>query len=161
MFDFNPTDRRDKKGMYSLLRAQAGSLLEGETDTIANLANLSALLSLTLPDINWAGFYILRGNCLVLGPFQGKPACVRIPLGKGVCGTAAEKDETQVVPDVRVFAGHIACDKDSRSEIVVPLHAGGRVAGVLDIDSPLSARFDKADAEGLQALAEGIETACF
>lgn len=161
MFDFNSTDRRDKKEMYSLLRAQAGSLLEGETDIIANLANLSALLGLTLPGINWAGFYIIRGNCLVLGPFQGKPACVRIPLGKGVCGTAAEKDETQVVPDVRAFAGHIACDKDSLSEIVVPLHAGGRVAGVLDIDSPLSARFDEADAEGLQALAEVIETACF
>ena len=116
---------------------------------------------MTLPEINWAGFYFLRGGCLVLGPFQGKPACVRIPLGKGVCGTAAERDETQVVPHVRAFAGHIACDEDSRSEIVVPLHSGGRVAGVLDIDSPLPARFDEADAQGLEAVAGLIEVACF
>ena len=161
MFDFSPTDRIEKKKMYSLLRAQANSLLEGETDAIANLANLSALLSLTLPDVNWAGFYIMRENCLVLGPFQGKPACVRIQAGKGVCGTAVEKDAVQVVPDVRAFAGHIACDKDSLSEIVVPLHAEGRVVGVLDIDSPFPARFDETDAEGLESLAGLIETACF
>ncbi len=160
MSDFERTAGRGGGGRDSLLRAQAASLLEGETDLIADLANLSALLNLTLPDINWVGFYLLRGNDLVLGPFQGKPACVRIPLGRGVCGRAAERDETQIVPDVRAFSGHIACDGDSRSEIVVPLHSGGRVAGVLDVDSPLPARFDETDAGELEGIAGLLETAC-
>ena len=150
-----------KKEMYLLLQKQAEVLLQDESDTVADLANLAALLYLTLPDVNWAGFYLARGDGLVLGPFQGKPACVRIRFGKGVCGTAAQTDRVQIVPDVRAFAGHIACDSGSRSEIVVPLHAQGRVAGVMDIDSPTTARFDETDARGLEALAELIESACF
>lgn len=150
-----------KEEMYSLLQKQAEALLQDESDTVADLANLAALLYLMLPDINWAGFYLARGGGLVLGPFQGKPACVRIPFGKGVCGTAAQADRVQIVPDVHTFAGHIACDSGSRSEIVVPLHARGRVAGVMDIDSPTPDRFDETDAQGLGALAKLIESACF
>lgn len=123
------------------LAAQARALLSGQRDRIANAANLSALLYMELPDINWAGFYFLQGEQLVLGPFQGKPACVSIPLGQGVCGTAAESRTTQRVADVRAFAGHIACDLDSRSEIVVPLVRQEHLIGVLDIDSPLPDRF--------------------
>lgn len=123
------------------LAAQARALLSGQRDRIANAANLSALLYMELPDINWAGFYFLQGEQLVLGPFQGKPACVSIPLGKGVCGTAAESRTTQRVADVQAFAGHIACDLDSRSEIVVPLVRQEHLIGVLDIDSPLPDRF--------------------
>lgn len=161
MFNVSPIDPREKETMYSLLQKQADSLLQDESNTVANLANLAALLYLTLPDVSWAGFYLMREGCLVLGPFQGKPACVRIPFGQGVCGTAAKLDIVQVVPDVHAFAGHIACDKDSLSEIVVPLHAQGCVAGVMDIDSPLAERFDETDAQGLKALAKLIETACF
>lgn len=117
------------------------ALLEGETDTVANLANASALLFDVLPDVNWAGFYFLKGDCLVLGPFQGKPACVRLPLGKGVCSAAVQRDQVVVVPDVYAFAGHIACDSASRSEVVFPLHREGRVVAVLDIDSPVPDRF--------------------
>ncbi len=123
------------------LAAQARALLSGQRDRIANAANLSALLYMELPDINWAGFYFLQGEQLVLGPFQGKPACVSIPLGQGVCGTAAESRTTQRVADVQAFAGHIACDLDSRSEIVVPLVRQEHLIGVLDIDSPLPDRF--------------------
>jgi L-methionine (R)-S-oxide reductase len=135
---------------YRDLAASLASLLEGERDALANLANASALLSQALPRINWCGFYLLRGEELVLGPFQGKPACVRIAMGKGVCGTAAARRETLLVPDVNAFPGHIACDADSRSEIVVPIVESRELRGVLDIDSPELGRFDAVDQEGLE-----------
>ncbi|KAA0016780.1 GAF domain-containing protein [Antrihabitans cavernicola] len=138
---------------YRQIAAQAEALVAGESDRIANAANLSALLFQELPDVNWAGFYFYDGLELVVGPFQGKPACIRIPLGKGVCGTAASTRETQLVPDVHAFAGHIACDSDSRSEIVVPLVHDGELIGVLDIDSPVPDRFDGTDRAGLEAIA--------
>ncbi|MEA2204758.1 MAG: L-methionine (R)-S-oxide reductase [Blastocatellia bacterium] len=141
-----------KPEFYQTLEAQARALLQGETDLIANAANLSALLYHSLPQLNWAGFYFLRGNELVLGPFQGSPACVRIGLGKGVCGTAAAKRETTVVPDVHQFPGHIACDSASNSEIVVPIINNDRVLGVLDLDSPAFSRFDSDDVAGLERL---------
>ena len=144
---------------YELLLAQAQALTEDVPYPVANLANLSALLYETLEGINWAGFYLAEGDALVLGPFQGKPACVTIPWGKGVCGTAAATDETQLVPDVHAFPGHIACDSASRSEIVVPLRRAGKVIGVLDIDSPLPGRFTEEDRTGLErfaALAERL-----
>lgn len=154
MYDFNksvlPTD---KKELYKLIEAQAKALCADEPDAVANAANLSALLFHSLPQVNWAGFYFLRGETLVVGPFQGRPACVRIPLGRGVCGTAAASRQTQVVADVNAFDGHIACDADSRSEIVVPLVRGGAVVGVLDIDAPVPNRFDADDRSGLEALA--------
>jgi L-methionine (R)-S-oxide reductase len=140
-------------GGYAQLAAQARALLSGERDAVANAANLAALIFHALPDLNWAGFYFLRGDVLVLGPFQGKPACVRIARGAGVCGTAAARRETVVVPDVHAFAGHIACDPASRSEIVVPLLRDGAVLGVLDLDSPRPARFGADDRAGLEALA--------
>lgn len=143
---------------YSLLLSQARALTEGVEHTISNLSNLSALLYDTLEDINWAGFYILEGSTLVLGPFQGCPACVEIPLGRGVCGTAAREDRTVVVPDVHAFPGHIACDSASRSEIVIPLRVSDRVWGVLDIDSPSPDRFDESDREGLEAFALHAQT---
>ncbi len=136
----------------------AASLFEGETDVVANLANASALIFDIVDDLNWAGFYILRDGELVLGPFQGKPACVRIKIGKGVCGTAAEKDETLVVADVHKFAGHIACDSASRSEMVVPLHKNGTIFGVLDLDSPKINRFEKI-ADLIEETARAIEKA--
>ncbi|HVE66840.1 MAG TPA: GAF domain-containing protein [Thermoanaerobaculia bacterium] len=135
---------------YRALAASLESLLEGEPDPVANLANASALLAQSLPRVNWCGFYLLRGGDLVLGPFQGKTACVRIPLGKGVCGTAAERRETVVVPDVNRFPGHIACDAASRSEIVVPIVQGSLLRGVLDVDAPEPDRFDEADRNGLE-----------
>jgi GAF domain-containing protein len=149
-----------KPALYRDLAASLAALLEGETDALANLANAAALLSGALERINWCGFYLLRGHELVLGPFQGKPACVRIALGKGVCGTAAASRRTVVVPDVHAFPGHIACDADSNSEIVVPLVAGGRLVGVLDLDSPRRARFDAADGRGLEAFAARLAAAC-
>ena len=139
-----------RDAFYRDLVASLASLLEGESDALANLANASALLAQALPRINWCGFYLLRGDELVLGPFQGKPACVRIGMGKGVCGTSAARRETLVVPDVNAFPGHIACDADSRSEIVVPIVAAGALRGVLDIDSPEPGRFDALDREGLE-----------
>ncbi|WP_040799520.1 GAF domain-containing protein [Nocardia higoensis] len=139
---------------YRLLGAQAEALVDGEPDRIANAANLSALIFHSLPDVNWAGFYFADGEELVVGPFQGKPACVRIPFGAGVCGTAAATRTTQLVADVHAFPGHIACDADSRSEIVVPLVRGGVVVGVLDLDSPRPGRFDEVDRAGLEALAK-------
>lgn len=142
---------------YHLLLGQADALTADVPYPVANLANLSALLYASLEEINWAGFYLRQGQTLVLGPFQGNPACVTIPWGRGVCGTAAAKDETQLVPDVHRFPGHIACDSASRSEIVVPLHRGGEVVGVLDIDSPVPGRFTPADREGLEALAALME----
>jgi L-methionine (R)-S-oxide reductase len=141
-----------KAGLRSDLLLQARGLFEGERDATANSANLAALIFHSLPDLNWAGFYWLKGDVLVLGPFQGKPACVRIALGKGVCGTAASERRTIVVPDVNAFPGHIACDAASRSELVVPIIRGDRVLGVLDLDSPKPSRFDDADAGGLEAL---------
>jgi GAF domain-containing protein len=148
---------RDKDSDYAQLASELQSLLADERDLIANAANTSALLFEALPDINWAGFYFLRGGMkggeLLVGPFQGKPACVRIPLGQGVCGTAAANRTTVVVPDVHEFPGHIACDAASRSEIVIPLIKARALIGVLDIDSPDVARFDEADRRGLERLA--------
>ncbi|MGC3972231.1 MAG: GAF domain-containing protein [Pirellulales bacterium] len=135
------------------------SLLADERDFIANAANTSALLFARLPDVNWAGTYLLRSGTLVLGPFQGKPACVRIELGRGVCGTSAQRRETIVVPDVHQFPGHIACDADSRSEIVVPLIAAGRLLGVLDLDSPRPSRFTADDARLLESVASELLSA--
>lgn len=147
-------DFRDKPADYARLAQELGALLAGESDPIANAANTAALIFEALPEVNWAGFYFLRGGELVVGPFQGRPACVRIALGSGVCGAAAAQRRTLVVPDVLEFPGHIACDPASRSEIVVPLIAGGALLGVLDLDSPRVARFDEADARGLESLAE-------
>lgn len=145
-------DYQDKPSFYDDLRLAAQGLVSGESDLIANCANLSALLFHSLPDINWAGFYLLRDGELVVGPFQGKPACVRIALGEGVCGTAASRRETLIVDNVENFPGHIACDVDSRSEIVIPIMAGKELIGVLDIDAPIAARFDEADRAGLETL---------
>ncbi|WP_040792492.1 GAF domain-containing protein [Nocardia paucivorans] len=144
----------DRIDQYRQLAEQAAALVAGEPDRIANAANLAALVYHSLPDVNWVGFYFFDGNELVVGPFQGKPACVRIALGKGVCGTAAATRETQVVPDVHLFPGHIACDADSRSEIVVPLVHGDELVGVFDLDSPRPARFDDTDRQGLERVAE-------
>ena len=141
-----------KPKLYANLVVQLLSLLKGEHDLIANAANFSALLFNSLPNVNWAGFYFLQGEELVLGPFQGNPACVRIPLGTGVCGVAAQQCETIIVPNVHEFPGHIACDVASNSEIVVPLFDGERLLGVLDLDSPTIGRFDDQDAEGLNEL---------
>jgi L-methionine (R)-S-oxide reductase len=151
-------DFRNKDADYASLADELSGLLAGEQDLVANAANTAALLFDALPDINWAGFYFLRARDgldseLVVGPFQGKPACVRIPLGKGVCGTAAATRKTLVVRDVHEFPGHIACDAASQSEIVVPLLKGDALLGVLDIDSPLLARFDDADRRGIERLA--------
>ena len=141
-----------KTELYKNLAEQLSSLLEGENDFIANAANFSSLIYHSLPDLNWAGFYVVRDRELVLGPFQGKPACVRIEIGKGVCGTAAKLAQTVVVENVHTFPGHIACDSESNSEIVVPLTKDGRLLGVLDLDSPLIGRFDEDDARGLNDL---------
>ena len=143
----------NKKELYNSLQAQARALLQPRFGWLSNAANLSALIFNTLPDLNWAGFYILDGNILRLGPFQGKPACTEITLGKGVCGTAAAEQKILVVPDVHQFAGHIACDSASKSEIVIPLIVGGKLWGVLDIDSPILACFDETDRAGLEELA--------
>ncbi|HEY4553348.1 MAG TPA: GAF domain-containing protein [Bacillaceae bacterium] len=141
---------------YELVVKQLAALLEGESNRIANLSNASALLGQFLDRINWVGFYLMEQGELVLGPFQGLPACVRIPMGKGVCGTSAEKKETMVVPDVHAFPGHIACDAASQSEIVVPLIKNGELLGVLDIDSPEKNRFDDTDRAGLEKFAETL-----
>jgi L-methionine (R)-S-oxide reductase len=141
-----------KAGLYDDLAGQIDGLLPGESDVTANLANAAAAIYHTLPALNWAGLYLLRGPELVLGPFQGKPACVRIPMGKGVCGTAAEQRRSVLVPDVHEFPGHIACDSASRSELVVPLIRGETLIGVLDLDSPRLARFDALDQAGCEAL---------
>ena len=143
-----------KSELYASLAKQLRSLFDGEHDLIANAANLSSLLYHSLPDVNWAGFYLRQGDELVLGPFQGKPACVRISIGKGVCGTAAEQRATILVDNVHEFPGHIACDSASNSEIVIPLIKHDRLLGVLDLDSPSRARFDDDDARGLNELAE-------
>ena len=142
---------------YPVLISQAEGLIEGVPHLVANLANVSALLYTTMEGLNWAGFYLVEGEGLVLGPFQGKPACIEIPWGRGVCGTALAEDRTQLVPDVHAFPGHIACDGASRSEIVVPLHKEGKVFGVLDIDSPTEGRFSEEDRQGLEALVSMLE----
>src|SRR6267378_1890165 len=141
-----------KPELYRDLARELSALLAGEADRIANAANMAALIYHGLPDLNWAGFYFRQGAELVLGPFQGKPACVRIPIGQGVCGTAAARAAAVLVPDVHDFPGHIACDPDSRSELVVPLIEAGAVLGVFDLDSPLPARFDERDREGCERL---------
>ena len=142
---------------YLQLNRRLAALIEGVPHLIANLANASALLWESLEDLNWAGFYLLEGNTLVLGPFQGKTACIEIPAGKGVCGTAVAEDATQLVRDVHLFPGHIACDSASNSEIVVPVHGGGRIRAVLDIDSPLLGRFTGEDREGLERFVQVLE----
>lgn len=149
---FAVSARSDSPAVFDELAAQARALLEGERDPVANAANLSALIFATVPDLNWAGFYWMKGGELVLGPFQGKPACVRIAVGKGVCGTAVAERRTIVVPDVHAFPGHIACDSASNSEVVVPVMKAGRVLGVLDLDSPSKGRFSDADARALEAV---------
>jgi len=145
----------------SLLCAQLRSLTEGIPHFTANLANAAALLYDTLPDLNWAGFYLLEGSTLVLGPFQGKPACIEIPVGKGVCGTAVQRAETQLVPDVHAFPGHIACDSASNSELVIPIRKDGLVVGVLDLDSPLFGRFTEDDRAELEAFVRVLEQTTF
>jgi L-methionine (R)-S-oxide reductase len=155
-YSTTPRDFRDKDAAYINLVRDLGTLIGDERDPIANAANAAALLFDALPEINWAGFYFLRGEELVVGPFQGKPACVRIALGRGACGTAAASRRTLIVADVNEFAGHIVCDPASRSEIVVPLVSGSRLLGVLDIDSPRTRRFDAADARGLESLVERL-----
>jgi len=151
MHQTSAIDFTDKARGYGELAAALAALLQGETDPVANAANTAALLYWSLPDLNWAGFYFTEpaSGDLLLGPFQGRPACVRIPVGRGVCGTAAARRETVVVPDVHAFPGHIACDAASCAEIVLPVVAGTRLVGVLDLDSPRPGRFDEADAAGL------------
>ena len=151
-FQLSETRANSKTELYEQLASQLSSLLAGERDLIANAANFSALLFHSLPDLNWAGFYFVKDGELVLGPFQGKPACVRIRVGQGVCGAGASKCETVIVPNVHEFPGHIACDSASNSEIVVPLMKRERLIGVLDLDSPLLSRFDHDDAAGLENL---------
>ena len=142
---------------YETLSRQAEEILAEEPWYAAAMSNLSALIMENLEELNWAGFYLKRGDGLTVGPFQGKPACIHIPMGKGVCGTAAQRDETVVVPDVHAFPGHIACDGASRSEIVIPIHRGVEVAAVMDLDSPVLNRFSKEDAEGLERVVKAIE----
>jgi GAF domain-containing protein len=154
MHDVKTTAGLPKAAAYREILGQLEALFSGERSGLANAANMAAALYQALPDVNWAGFYFLQGGDLVLGPFQGKAACVRIPVGKGVCGTAAKRRETVVVPDVGAFPGHIACDSASRSEIVVPLVGNGRLLGVLDVDSPTRGRFNGEDAAGLKAAVE-------
>lgn len=154
MFDAADIRHLPKPELYEELPRQLDGLLHGEHDVIANLANASALIFQSLPDLNWAGFYLMRHGELVLGPFQGRTACVRIAVGKGVCGTAVAEARTQLVADVHAFPGHIACDSASASELVVPLIVGGEVKGVLDLDSPMPARFDMADAAGCERFVE-------
>ncbi|MFO1407057.1 MAG: GAF domain-containing protein [Steroidobacteraceae bacterium] len=154
MHDIGSLPTGDKHALYRELERSLGALLDGERDFVASAANAAALVYWSLPDLNWAGFYLVEraSGDLVLGPFQGKPACVRIPIGRGVCGTAAARRETLLVPDVHAFPGHIACDSASNSEVVVPILDGDRLIGVLDLDSPKHGRFDEADARGLEAL---------
>ena len=157
MFELKAHTYASKREHYADLVQQARGILAGERDLIANAANFGALIYHSLPQLNWAGFYLYDGTELVVGPFQGKPACIRIALGRGVCGTAAQTRETQLVRDVNAFAGHIACDAASQSEIVVPLiNADGSLLGVWDVDSPLVGRFDEDDHHGMAALCEAF-----
>lgn len=156
MYDFAPDPGLTKAELYRQLCEAAQALTSGEPDGIANMANVAALLWQFLPELNWAGFYRMGEGELVLGPFMGRPACIRIPLGIGVCGTAAASGRTQLVTDVHAFPGHIACDAASQSELVVPVIRGGAVIAVIDLDSPVPARFDSDDAAGLEALAKHL-----
>lgn len=151
---------QDTDARYALVRAQLSALMEGVTSPLSNMANMAALLYQSLPELNWAGFYLCKGESLLLGPFQGKPACVKIPFGKGVCGTAAATRQAQLVPDVHAFPGHIACDCASASELVIPLLRGERLLGVLDMDSPVAARFTLQDQKELSAMCEMLVAAC-
>ena len=160
MTEINNLYPEDKNEMYLLLCEQLKSLTEGESHTIPNLANASALLNGALKNINWVGFYLMTDDYLLLGPFQGKTACIRIPVGRGVCGTAVSKNRSQLVPDVHEFPGHIACDSASNSEIVIPIRNGNNIVGVLDIDSPIKNRFDEEDLAGLEAFVKILESAC-
>ena len=153
MFDFRPAPDTPKPEAYRQLLDAADALSAGEPDAVANMANIAALLWDFLPDLNWAGFYRVVDGELVLGPFIGRPACIRIPMGQGVCGVAASKGATQLVEDVHAFPGHIACDAVTNSELVVPVKRDGKVIAVIDLDSPEKARFDKADAAGIEAIA--------
>ena len=153
-FELKKVKVDSKADLYADLLSQAKGLLHGEHERVANAANFAALLYHSLPDVNWVGFYFMQGGELLVGPFQGKPACVHIAVGKGVCGTAAQTRKTQLVPDVNAFPGHIFCDGDSRSELVVPLVYKDELIGVLDLDSPKLARFDQEDQQGLEALAK-------
>jgi L-methionine (R)-S-oxide reductase len=153
MYDFQPALSSSKPELYADLVAAADGLTAGERDAVANMANVAALLWEFLPDVNWTGFYRAVEGELVLGPFAGRPACIRIPFGQGVCGAAAASGQTQLVPDVHAFPGHIACDAASRSELVVPVMREGAVIAVIDLDSPLPARFDAEDAAGIERLA--------
>ncbi len=156
MFDFKPDEALAKPELYRQLRDAAAALVDGETDAVANMANVAALMAEFIPALNWAGFYRVMDGELVLGPFVGRPACIRIPLGQGVCGAAAKTGETQLVEDVHAFPGHIACDANSRSELVVPVMTGSKVAAIIDLDSPELARFDADDARGIEVLAEAL-----
>lgn len=156
MFDFRPANDCPKPEAYQHLQDAARALTSGEPDRVANMANIAALLWDFLPDLNWAGFYRVVDGELVLGPFMGRPACIRIPLGKGVCGTAAVDGATQLVSDVHAFPGHIACDSVTKSELVVPVLRDGDVVAVIDLDSPSKARFDEEDRQGLEILAKII-----
>lgn len=156
MYDFSADPGLSKAERYRELESAARALTDGEPDPVANMANLAALLWEFLPDLNWAGFYRMVEGELVLGPFMGRPACIRIPLGRGVCGTAAQSGETQLVEDVHAFPGHIACDAASRSELVVPVAREGEVVAVIDLDSPSPARFDREDAAGIERLAQVV-----
>lgn len=154
MFEMKrPAAAASKQELYADILSQAKGLLHDEHDRVANAANFASLLYHSLPDVNWVGFYFMKDGELLVGPFQGKPACVHIALGRGVCGTAAKTQQTQLVPDVNAFPGHIFCDGDSLSELVVPLMSKGEMLGVLDLDSPKLARFDQEDRKGLEALA--------
>jgi L-methionine (R)-S-oxide reductase len=153
MFDYTIAHPADSAAFHGELQEAAAALTAGEPDPIANMANVAALIWQLVPDLNWAGFYRRQGDTLVLGPFCGRPACIRIPLGRGVCGAAAVSGESQLVDDVHAFPGHIACDAASRSELVVPITLDGQVIGVLDLDSPLPARFTAEDQKGFEALA--------
>jgi len=159
MYSFAPDAGMSKPELYRALTEAAEAITAGEPDGVANMANVAALIWQFLPELNWAGFYRVVDSGLVLGPFAGKPACIRIALGQGVCGVAAALAETQLVPDVHAFPGHIACDAASRSELVVPVMREGRVLAVIDLDSPVLARFDEEDAAGIEALARVVASA--
>jgi len=156
MYAFTADPAQPKSAFYDDLVRAADALTTGESDGIANMANVAALMWQLVPDLNWAGFYRVIDRELVLGPFCGKPACIRIPLGQGVCGTAAASGESQLVPDVRAFNGHIACDADSRSELVVPVRRGGTIIAVIDLDAPRENRFDTEDLAGIERLAQTL-----
>lgn len=160
MQELNSIYPENKPELYKLLIEQLKALLEDEPYVIPNLSNASALLNGAMKDINWVGFYLINENELLLGPFQGKPACIHIPIGRGVCGSAVSRNITQLVPDVHAFPGHIACDSASRSEIVIPLRSGDKITGVLDIDSPIPDRFDEEDKKGLEEFVTVLQEGC-